>query len=204
MRLHIWGSHGAEQAESLTAGALVAVNVERKRPRRRSALKCRSHLLARVEVGHGPRLKNIHALGYGKCPAAASAIALGIESFGAGHRRREFCLQALLGPFQGLRCWLAIQLGANRLWCRQSRVRISRGLAHGRFELGDVFAAGTGLGGGRAQAENRANDWSRCSKGCHPSSPSHLLNIASYSIANCPGAMVELVRLDPLIGAQRH
>jgi hypothetical protein len=100
--------------------------------------------------GPRSRSKNIHSLGDRKCAAAAVAITFGVEPFGAGHCCREFCLQALLGPFQGLRCWLAIQLCANRLRRGQPGIRIPRGLAYGCFELSNVLAAGTGLGGCRA------------------------------------------------------
>jgi hypothetical protein len=117
----------------------------------------------------GYRSKNIHSLRYGKRTAAASAITLGIKPFGAGHYRRVFCLQAILGSFQGLGCRLVIELRANRLSRHQSRVRISRGLPDGGFKLRNVCAARTGLSDRRVQAENRAKEWSRsCSKFYHP------------------------------------
>jgi hypothetical protein len=70
--------------------------------------------------------KQVHSLGCVKRTRASRAIAPGVQPFGAGHRRREFRLQSLLRLFQGSGCWLPIKLGANRLWRRQSRVRISR------------------------------------------------------------------------------
>jgi hypothetical protein len=105
--------------------------------------------------------KKVHSLGGVKRTRASRAIAPGVQPFGAGHRRREFRLQSLLRLFQGSGCWLPIELGANRLWRRQSRVRISRRLAYGGFELSYVFAAWTGLRNRHVAAERRANNQSR-------------------------------------------
>ncbi len=143
--------------------------------------------------------KNIHSLGRGKRAAASRAIAPGIQPLGAGHRRREFRLQALLGLLQGSGCWLPAKLGANRLWRRQSRVRISRRLAYGGFELSNVFAARTGLRNRNTEAEHRANDQSRRSqKFWHRTSPPSLLNLGS-SLIPAVIAQIRIAHNDPVM-----
>jgi len=86
-----------------------------------------------------------HPLGGGKIALASCAITFCIKLFGAGHIRREFCLQAFVGALQRRGRRLAVELCINGLSRSEPGIWITGRLPYGGFELRNVFAAGTCL-----------------------------------------------------------
>jgi hypothetical protein len=101
-------------------------------------------------------------LGNGKRALAAVAIVARIEPPRLSHYRGELRFQSVFRFFHRSNRRLVIVLRSDRLGRHQSRKGISGGLTDCCFELGDIGAAGTGLGKRRSEAEHRAKNQTGC------------------------------------------